>query len=381
MKGMVFMKGKSEKEINDILSKAVEKDMPDVWDKIKNNTKSRFNDIECKTPKPIKSRQTFPTKRISSFAAAFVIIIAGIYLSLHYGSGILNMLNKKSNMSLDPRFYIVEINNTLYYQNFTDGCKLYSMDLNGDNKKKLCDDYVVKLKTDGERIYYENLNNLKNYSIKLDGLDRKELANFSGHMLDIFNDWIYFLGTGKDNYTGIYSIKKDGTGLKKLSNINAHTLQVYGNMIYFSEISDNGALYKMNLDGTNIEKISNESADNFKVSNNFVFFQRFDDKHIPYLYRLSMDRQEIQKILDYQLTTGAFDISGNNIFFISSENSCPSLYKMDINGNNIKKIAANFDATTIKVLGDWIYCYQPWGVLYKVDIDGKTKVEILSKIK
>ncbi|RCX16083.1 uncharacterized protein DUF5050 [Anaerobacterium chartisolvens] len=373
------MKNKSEKEILDILSNAIEKDMPDVWDKIKNNQKSRLSDIECEMPTPIKPRRNLPIKRISSIAAAFVIIIAGIYISLFYGGGILKMFGNKPNMSLDSRFYIVEANNTLYYQDFTDGSKLYSMDMNGGNRKKLCDDYVVNLIADGEYIYYQNLNDQKQYRIRTDGTKRELLANVNGDVV-IHDEFIYFTGNN-----GIYKINKNGQGLEKLSDVLANTLRFYNEKLYFSGIptnndSSNGGIYKMNLDGSNIQKISDQTTHDFKMSNNYIFFQIYGNKISHYIYRINIDGTGMKKLLDKELTTGTFDIKDNNIYFISSENSTPSLYKMDINGANITKLIDNFEATTINVIGNTVYCYHPsyGGRLFKVDTERKAKLEILT---
>lgn len=250
------------------------------------------------------------------------------------------------------------------------------MDLNGGNRKKLCDDYVVDLVTDGEYIYYENLNDEKEYRIKTDGTNRELLANIRGWNLNALGDSIYF-----SSEDGVYSVKKDGSRLKKLSSISQpYTLWLYQNKIYFFASSD-GCIYAMNLDGSNFQKILNNCAHEFRISNGYIFFQRYDDKYMPYLFKANLDGTGVKKLSDYAFTTETFDLNKNNIFFTSSsKDHTDALYKMEFDGSNIKRLA-ELESTTIRVMGEWVYCYQPWGELYKVDIDGKTKVKMLQKYK
>lgn len=370
MKGMVSMNDKSEKEILDMLSNSIGKDTPDVWDKIKNSKKSRFSDIECDIPEPVRYRKTFSIKRISAIAAVFLVIITGVY----FGSGVLKMTGNKVNMSADPRFYITEANNTLYYQDFTDGCKLYSMNSDGSNRKKLCNDYVVDLVTDGEYIYYSNLNDGKEYKIRTDGTGREVIANIKGWNLNVSGDSVYF--SAED---GVYSVKKDGSGLKRLTDIaSPSTLWLYGNRLYFFATYEE-CIYGMDLDGSNLQKIINDCAYNFRLANNYIYFGRYDAEHKIYLYRANIDGTGVEKISDFTISTGAYDIKDNNIYFDGSVKNISAIYKMQYNRSNITKLTELKTVTTIKVLGEWVYCYQPWGTLSRISLDGQIQSRILSK--
>lgn len=371
------MKEKSEKEILGILSDEIGKDMPDVWNKISSGQKSRFSDIECEIPEPIKSQKKLSLKMISSIAAVFVVLLTGIYLSLFHGGGFSKMNGNVTKMAADPRFYVVENNNKLYYQDFTDDCKLYNMDFNGQNRKKLYDDYVANIATDGEYIYYKNLADEKEYRIKIDGTGR-ELLTEVGENLNFSGSYMYFT---RDS--GIFKANKTGKDIEKIADASAiNTLTLYAGSLYFSGVPANTTegLYKMDLNGSGLKKISDKAPYVLKILDDWIFFQSAGDNNLHYIYKIGLDGSGEQKLSNNGSNIETFEVKDKNIYFISSENSVPSLYKMDTTGANITKILDNFEATTIKAIGNKVYCFHPSydGRLFKIDMDGKTKTEILS---
>jgi hypothetical protein len=280
-------------------------------------------------------------------------------------------------MYSSPFLAIVENDNKLFFQNFKDGGKLYSMDLDGNNIAKLSDNSISNFTIYNHSIYYINSTDGKIIVLKTDGTDKRVLENTNANWnIVVFEDWIFY--TSND---GIYRIKNDGSELEKISDIFAHTLTVYNENVYFSSNNENlEGLYKSELDGKNTIKIYNKAVNHFSIYENNIFFSNINDNYC--LYKITTDGSNIEKLRsdskDILISTGTFDIFNGEIYFTNeSLENTSYLFKMMLDTTNLTKLI-KIEATTIKVFGQHIYLYHPSynGRLYRLSISGNTLEEI-----
>lgn len=371
----------TEKKVLSMLSTAVDNLEIDVWDKIVNSKKSGLEEIDSSYIESPKQTQMFAPRRIASIAVACIFMIVGIYVFLSI-SGIIPFKNLNPNMYSSPFLAIAEYDNRLYFQNFKDGRKLYSMDLDGSNITKISNDSISNFIIYNNDIYCIDSDDGKIDVLKTDGTHKKVLKNTNADRnIAVFGDWIFYASDD-----GIYRIKSDGSHKEKISDIIAHTLCVYGENVYFSSGSENQeGLYKAGLDGKNTVKIYAKAVSSFSVYENNIYFSNIYDNYC--LYRITADGSKIEKLKsngkDILISTGAFDIFNGEIYFIneSFENTC-YLFKMDIDTANLTKLA-EIEATIIKVYEKNIYLYHPSynGRLYRLSTYGNNLEEILSNKK
>ncbi|WP_025025910.1 stalk domain-containing protein [Caldalkalibacillus mannanilyticus] len=140
--------------------------------------------------------------------------------------------SNKTTISEDSIKSIIIHGDTVYYINSTDNDRIYKMDSNGKNKKKLTDgmvfyDTLWSIK-DGWIIFYAGdlEANYSSYMMKLDGsgeFNLKGTANFNGHafVVKITTEWIYY--SAYDNSSEVYvlyKIKTNGQNATKIDDLS-----------------------------------------------------------------------------------------------------------------------------------------------------------------
>ena len=244
---------------------------------------------------------------------------------------------------------------------------IFSMNTDGSDLIKICDDKAYQLNVIGDYIYYINYgDNLKIYRIKTDGSDRNVVSDEYTNCLSAFNNKIYCAQSG-----GIYSMNTDGSqrvllheGSPLLFNFNVVNEKIFyiengyasrdiycmdteGNdwqsittneYIVFMNVVDDfiyfcgqgNGLYRMDTDGTNrIELYSDYLGSCFNVSENNIFLNK------AYLYAINTSGQDLRQLSDFSIMiTGSINVVGDTIFVMDSKNYSP--YRMSIDGSNVQ---------------------------------------------
>lgn len=194
------------------------------------------------------------------------------------------------NDDYSPQFCVSD--DQIYYENDSDGSKLYSIKTDGNDRRKLSDDKLASTSWcvyDG-RIYYSNHDDSDSlYSIKADGSDRKKLSDDSPVYMNVLGDRIYYSEL-KGN-KGIYSLKTDGSGKIKLSDDEPYCAVAVDDWIFYSNMNDSYKLYAMRTDGSDRRKVSDDNAPNMSIVNNRIYYQKGDDWRIFSVKTDGSDRQ------------------------------------------------------------------------------------------
>ena len=182
-------------------------------------------------------------------------------------------------------FYAVD--NKIYY--IGEDTNIYSMDLNGKNKKVLNSDETGFLGVTDKYIIFnvqekdEEANEKTiTYSMKLDGTERKAITGERLYSVNVIGDELFYVNEEKHIYKANL-VTGENT---KISDTAAYNMNVSGNYIYFMNYCDeeyNIAIYKMKLDGTNEEKLL--QLDNYStfldvVGNKVMYMDNNDEKGV-----------------------------------------------------------------------------------------------------
>ena len=140
----------------------------------------------------------------------------------------------KNKLNDDASHCFNVVGDMVYYCNMIDdaqdGCRIYSMRTDGRESRKLSDDRTAYLVVADDRIYYSNADDSDTvYSIRIDGRDKKKHCESSG-TFNISDGWIYYWYSG--NRSGIYNIRTDGSINNVLSTNEAWMVHLVGDLMF-----------------------------------------------------------------------------------------------------------------------------------------------------
>ncbi len=150
-----------------------------------------------------------------------------------------------------------ESNGTVFFANPDDEYRLYSMDPNGDNLKKLCNDSVMSINADEHYIYYVRSNSNTEHTFPYIPVNTNSLCriNRTGGEVTILDhapclyallvgNYIYYIHYDEENASTLYKIGIDGKGKKQLTNYPMFTCNASGQYIYYNGMQQDGKLYR-----------------------------------------------------------------------------------------------------------------------------------------
>ncbi len=218
--------------------------------------------------------------------------------------------------------------------------------------------------------------------------------------LNVYGGWVYFCAI-TDNYkeSPLYRVRIDGKKLEKISDAVCEFTCIVDDYIYYVDRGDQNKLYRINLDGSNKHLICDENCWAINVVDDAIYCMANDT-----IKKLTLDGKKRTKIIkgnfshmiyhddwiyytmkyDSKIfkvradgtgkkaitadTTNFFTIYNNEIYYASD-----NLYRIDLNGNNKRKIGK---VGVGSIIEDWIYTYEPyeeWVRPVRISIDGKKK--------
>ena len=226
-----------------------------------------------------------------------------------------------------------EHNGTIFFANPNDGNRLYSMDSNGENLKKLSNDVANFINADDNYVYYVRNNvgqdldydffsfyrnalcridhNGKNetildtdpcnyatlignyiyylhydkkdastlYKVKIDGTDKKQVRKES--MFTCCTDGQYFYYNGNNSSGSIFRFDtaSDSAGVIYEGNCYKPTVDENGSDIYFIDGNQNTALVHTNTNFGETTVVTTDQIDTYNVYGDYIFYQKYDGEN------------------------------------------------------------------------------------------------------
>lgn len=223
-------------------------------------------------------------------------------------------------------------------------------------------------------VYFINYeDNGKLYSIKANGQNYSRVLNEKGHFLSIVNGWVYYTGDFMDGYK-LYRIRMDGSEKVLVSREDFRYSCIYGSLVYYvhtintADEMDKTELFKMNLDGTGNTKIAESVLSPIVEDDTIYYINPDDDKKI---YCMGLDGLNKKKLCDYN--TSSMVLSDAWIYFVGIDNSS-SLFRIRKDGMLLEKIAdIPEDSSLLNVYDNYIYFEDGRKGLYCIDINSQDK--------
>ena len=289
------------------------------------------------------------------------------------GSNIKN-LTKTSSQNFYPKW--ADGGTKIVYTSQVDGdMEIYIMEKDGSNPKNLTKnkyrDGRPSVSLDGKTIVFvsyrtSSFGNL--YTMDLNGNNLKKITNdIQFSELDLFPINTTFTPDGGEiifelvpvwdsKRWDLYSIDIDGKKIKKLTNTPDNKISQYPQVskdgkyiIYHTNIDGDSEIYRMDIDGNNpVNLTKNTTFDNNAVwaqDGEKVIYKAVKDGRVN-LYQMNNDGTEISLFLENSPVGDSFAISGDGESIIFTSTSTKDynteIYIMNKKGENVKRITGKF---------------------------------------
>lgn len=248
---------------------------------------------------------------------------------------------------------LLEQNGKIFFINWDDNHRLYSMSTNGTDLKKLTEESVSCLNGIDGWIYYTNFNDGdKLYRIREDGSKRSKIYKWKSEYVNVCGEWIY-LSNGND-HNKLYKIKINGSREKQLNSDESMNVIVSNGWIYYNNKTDNDALYRIRTDGSERTKLADLGNVNFLVEGDRIYFSYSKDE--GKLYSMKIDGTDMR--LFSQEKAGFINVD-DNYFYYSNVAQDGELYRMKKDGSNPKKLS-EINPFTISLSEKYIFFIDFW---------------------
>ena len=248
----------------------------------------------------------------------------------------------KKKLSDDIAQYINVVGDRIYYSNGSNDNHIMTVKTDGSDYRFLTEDMSTvnssSLRVVGNTIYFlgysENVKGL--YSIKIDGTDKKKISDHYPKAINIVDDLIYYINdeSGNSDYK-TYSIKTDGSDLKALtddpSEINPSGIMVEGDKIYYRNGS--AAVFSMNIDGSDHQQVTEDPPKAINILDGRIFYTNGNDDEK--LYSINVDGSDNKKLCDDDVAE-VFVADGRIYYLNRSDNR--KLYSINTDGGDRKLV-------------------------------------------
>jgi len=214
-------------------------------------------------------------------------------------------------------------NNRIYFRNMMDQAKVYSMALDGSDRKKISDVDVNSINTDGQKLIVSSFTGVRTFNF--DGSGDNVISDKFSTTLSVVGGFAYFasqdllpqsyrlslstgvlenivqvrvidpetesiLGSGVSDPSlvrvgewivyrdgseankGIYKVKTDASGKTRLIDVYAHNLTVVGDWVYFINDNLNGYLCRMKMDGSDKGVVLDVTVNDFVMKEGWIYY-------------------------------------------------------------------------------------------------------------
>lgn len=265
----------------------------------------------------------------------------------------------------------------VFYQNTSDGNKLYKMDINGE-ASKVSDDIAEQINIVGEEVYYINKDLCNLFKVNVDGGSVTMLSDDRVYNIRVAGNWVYYLKEF-DKYS-LYRMSIDGKNETKLFDGTVRCYDISDDWIYLTNIisTDKAEMIKIKLDGSEREKISDSIANDLQVAKEWIIYSNPADK--DKIYKINIDGTQETKLCDHSSTR--INVYKDYVYFIDSVYF--KINRMKLDGSNMAVIN-EVESENLHVLYDCIYFDEdisngnspgnPQFSHYRMNLDGSGKVE------
>lgn len=261
----------------------------------------------------------------------------------------------------------------LYFSNPDDHFRLYVMQRDGSDLKKLSDDVASYINVDDNYVYYtrSNASNDSQFSflhIETNSLCRVKKSGSKVTILDhdpdlyasLVGNYVYFLHYGKSDATTLYRVKIDGKEDEKIDGSPIYPCTTQGRYLYYSGVEGDRSIYRMDTEtGQRTLFFACDSWNPVIDSGYFYYMVPTDDYAI---YRTNMTDLSTQKLTNDR--ADCFLVSGDTLVYQRNDANNPALVRVHLMTGQSEIIAE----------GNYHSLNAAYGRLYFLDFEDDTQI-------
>ncbi len=245
---------------------------------------------------------------------------------------------------------VCEHNGTIFFSNPNDGNKLYSMDLDGQNLKKLSNDVANYINADDNYVYYVRNNVGENLDFDFFAFYRNALCRIprdggSAEILDtdpcnyatLIGNYIYYLHYDTEEASTLYKVKIDGTDRQQLRKEAIFTCSTEGQYFYYNGLNTSGSVYRFDTASDSSYAIYDGNCYKPTVSQNGTDIYYIDGDRNNSLVHVNTSTNSFTVVTEDSID--AYNVSGDYVYYqkYSSEGSGFCVIKTDGTGYQMIK--------------------------------------------
>ncbi|MBQ7067389.1 MAG: DUF5050 domain-containing protein [Lachnospiraceae bacterium] len=253
--------------------------------------------------------------------------------------------------NLNNKGLFCETENKIYFANAYDNYKLYSMNMDNTEIKKIGDVSVHYLCNGGNYLYYYQSSSEGGsglgYLRSITGLYRMDLkkhsvngiSRYGSGMLQLVNNELYYKRYKKEEGVCLYAMstsgKEDSLILKEADAISPSC--VWNNQIYFTYTSDKRGLYVLDPVTKAISLFVEGNIWFPQIVDGYVYYMDADKDYSLCRFSLS-DSQAAPELLTSD-RVDTFLVYENMIYYQKNDADAPALKRMSLDGSNAEIVA------------------------------------------
>lgn len=329
------------------------------------------------------------TRLITGFI--IVLVIAAMAAYLYLNRTIYNPEDARGNTAgnLNNNGMYCEYEGKIYFANPYDRNRLYVMNSDCTDIRKLNDDTVCSINVYGKYIYYVR-NNFSPETMtmvfrgqllgvirtNLNGRKPTSLYDSVAGVINLYGNDLFYQHYSNEEGFSFYKVKIDGKGNTRINDAGYYPASIYGNSIYYANINGNHSIYAYNIKtGANLPYME-ANAYMVDMQGDYIYYIDLDDNYS--LVRANAITQDKEILVDGKDGKCISYNLYNNVIFYHVEGEAAALYRMNTDGTN-KELIRNGNITNIGCTSQYTF-FQIFGTtsLYRVPTTGGTNVELVT---
>lgn len=304
-------------------------------------------------------------KLILIFSIVFVVfaaLIASRYLkNFLYRNPEGTVGNTAGNLNNGGLF--VQVGDKVYFGNGYDGGKLYVMNADETEIKKLSDIKPQYLNADEHYIYYylndaQTPSGLGGFTVQLLGVYRMDhkgkhtesLDRILCTMVKLADNTLFYVPYDENEQLSLCGMDVRTKETEKLLDFEMNPASVYGGSIYYNGVEDDHYLYRYNPALKSRETLYEGNVWNPDMQGDYVYFMNVADNYK--LCRYEMSGGEVETLTQDRID--CYLVCGNYIIYQKNSQTEPALMVMNTDGSNPQVIAEG-NYTGLNATSQFVY--------------------------
>ncbi len=273
----------------------------------------------------------------------------------------------------------------VYFSNSNDENKLYRMNPDGTDIKKLSDDSVAYINADDNYLYYVRVANGKNTDFSFLKVNTNSLCrlkrNGKGSVLildeapsmyaALSGNYLYYLHYDKVTATTLYRVKIDGAQKMQLEKNPYFTCSTDGQYFYYNGLSNDHNIYQYDTTNSAQQTVFRGNCWMPIVEGSIAYFMDCDNNYS--LAKADLSTGEKTLLCDDRVD--CYNIYGEYIYFQRSTDE-PALCRMRTDGSDYTVIKTGV-YTQINVTSQYVYFKDfTSGATFRVPTEGNAPAEL-----